>query len=81
MGAEVAVKRKCEKCVNHHKVVCNKRGKGRRKNTCLFFGIRAKNFQKAEKRERGIYWILFGISPFQALKQEKLGRTNWRKKR
>ncbi len=74
VGAEAAGRRKCEKRVNHHKVVCNKREKGKGKNTCQILEICAKSFWKTEKRERQIYRILFGIKPvagFEAKKREE----------
>lgn len=49
MDAEAAERRKCEKCVNHHEIVCNKRRRGKRKNNCRILEIRAKSFWKTEK--------------------------------
>lgn len=74
-GVKVAERRKCEKCVNRYKIICNKREKGKRKNICRLLGIRAKSFGKTEKRERQIYRILFGIKPVAGFKAEKMGRT------
>lgn len=79
MDAEAAERRKCEKCVNHHEIVCNKE-EGEEKKQLPDFGDTRKKFPENRKRERGIYRFLFGISLFQALKQEKAGGTKWTKK-
>ena len=79
MDAEAAERRKCEKCVNHHETVCNKE-EGEEKKQLPDFGDTRKKFLENRKRERGIYRFLFGISLFQALKQEKAGGTKWTKK-
>lgn len=79
-GVEAAERRKFEKCVNHHKAVCNKREKGKGKNICHILEICAKSFWKTEKRERQIYRLLFGIKPVAGFKAEKTGRTKWVKK-
>lgn len=74
-GAEAAERRKCEKCVNHHKAVCNKREKGKGKNICHILEICAKSFRKTEKRERQIYRLLFGIKPVAGFEAGKNGKN------
>ena len=49
-GAEAAERRKCEKCVNHHKAVCNKREKEKGKKHLPYFGDMRKKFLENRKK-------------------------------
>lgn len=75
VDAEAAERRKCEKCVNHHEIVCNKRRRrGREKTIAGFWRYAQKVSGKQKKRTRNLPVFVWN-QPVPGVKARK-GRGN-----